>query len=272
MENDTLATHIIMSYEAGLAADYTDIGPIGEIGQDREYLGMSGAGRCQRQLGLSVTPQVDRKPDSIETKAIFKDGYLFEADTVARLRAGGLEIEDQQQEMVHDEFPEIKGHHDGLIRIEGEWVLLEIKSMRSYPQAKVLGTRGRGKNAINENVVGQRAGGFTLASGVIEETNQPYWAQVQVYLRSLDLRRAAMVCRFKETGQIAVEIIERNDAAADGYLAKLANIMNHVQEGMVLPADHHPGVDWQCNYCDYLDVCDGSNRGLLTIEQFLEVK
>jgi hypothetical protein len=280
LHHNELERYILSCYEKGLLNDYTEIGSLGTLSGSRGYLGMSEAGHCRRQISLRLSPV---KPASLKIaqRAIFKDGYLFEADTMVRLTSGGASFMFAQEEINHPSFNNIRGHTDGRMSYaEGE-VLIEIKSMRGFPQQKLLGKTGRGKTALCTNVELEVDGGWVLRNSTTRQVQLAYYAQVQTYAYALKLKgqpvdEIAIIYRMKEDGRIAVERIRFDPQDAYHFWEKLESARFHSTQERMDDTDYTPGRDYNCNYCDFREPCEAVGPGVhfwhKLPEQFLEVE
>ena len=269
--------HVLECYESGLRNGYADLSAsIGNAGDVRDYLGLSQAGACRRKVSFGLSP-VPRPPISASTMAIFKDGYLLEADTLTRLICGGCALHSTGTPIHPPEIPEIRGHRDTMMHLDqpggdGDEFLVEVKSMRGFPQQKLLGKKGRGENAIYGNVSVEHAAGWVLESHVTKKTNPDYYAQVQAYLYGMsfgteETDAALIIYRMKEDGRIAVERISMDRGYGRELWSRMEGIWSAHESETLEGRDYEPAVDWQCKYCDYTGDCQGLAAGAVGYDQ-----
>lgn len=195
---------------------------------------------------------------TVAQRAIFKDGFLFEADTLTRLEAGGVWIINVGRTVRHPDLEIIQGHIDAEITHPptGKAYIVEIKSMRGYPQQKTLG----GKK--HNHVAREHVGGWVLKAGTTRAVQPEYWAQVQCYMWASRAEEGVgdgciMIYRMKEDGRIAVEYIEYDAERAREMLARVECVAGSHAEAMLPSCEYDPNSekDWQCGYCAYRETC-----------------
>lgn len=101
-------------------ADFAAHGP----SERREYLGMSGIGRCPREQYWNV---VDGQMPDVQRDRYGSRGYLFERDAKIRLERIGLYAPNSERLVVADFDKRFKGHTDGETP---RGLLLELKSTK----------------------------------------------------------------------------------------------------------------------------------------------
>lgn len=263
MSENAELTHVLDCYQRGLAYGYGRLAfDINRNGHKRPYIGLSQAGRCRRQTYYAVHPDVPAPELTTGQRAIYTDGYLFEADTLTRLDTGGAVLVNPGTRVSHPQYPgDIYGHIDAqILGTDNKFRTLEIKSMRGFPQAKTLGAKGRGDKKTFDNVVREHPAGWILRAGATKDVQPEYYAQVQAYLWAspeYDARKfgAIIVYRMKEDGRIAVESIEYDDELARGAVKRLENVREALRSNDLPGRDHSPASDWQCGYCDFAEMC-----------------
>jgi hypothetical protein len=109
-------------------------------------------------------------------------GYVWEAE--AKLRLGVLFRAGSERELVAGFDARYRGHADGEVLVDGEVMLLEIKSLPDFVFAQLV-----------------RDGGISKRN---------FW-QVQAYLRHGNYRRGVLRFICREDGRTRNVVIERND-------------------------------------------------------------
>jgi hypothetical protein len=146
--------------------------------EDRHYLGMSAIGKCARFLYGEMVH--GREVPSEKSKRYFHEGYLHERDVIERLAKVGIEVKNHNRELVAPFDDRLRGHIDG--EIEGD--LLEIKSLDDERFYRVMDS-GR---PFEEHV-----------------------DQVQMYMRYGGYERALLVYKCRNTGDVLVKGITRDE-------------------------------------------------------------
>ena len=169
---------------------------------------------------------------------LFETGNLEERRVISDLRSAGVEILSKdpstggQWEIV-DCKGHMKGHADGaahgVLESPATWHLFECKSMsEKYYNAMV-------KHGC-------------------EKSKPVYWAQCQLYMGGLGLKRALFVCVNKNTDAIYIERIK--------YSAKEYKALIEKANGIIFsdtpPARISDKPDYfKCRYCDMSEICHG---------------
>ena len=175
----------------------------------RDYVGLSQVGRC---LGCSSERRINgHEPSEAEALRCF-EGYLAERDVLARIESAGLTVSDTGREVA---VGELRGHLDGLVEIDGERLLLEVKSLGNVYQFLQIETTNRVHPAI--------------------------YLQVQAYLEALRgerINRAIIVFKCRETGAIGECLIAHSQRGALRAIERGTQLLAALEENVPLP--HEP--------------------------------
>jgi len=172
--------------------------------ESRDYLGMSAIGQCPRRL---YTEQVRGKPWNVQGHFYCYLGYLFERDMLARLKSLDPGAIGSPQEF-SDFGGRFQGHSDGSWRGD----LLEIKSTTTEK----------------------------LPEGRMRIPKVHYW-QVQTYMHYGHFNRAIVIYIARDTGQLRVIEIRRNEQIGELARLKAASILEAVDLGSP--------PDCECGWC-----------------------
>ena len=250
----------------------------------RNYVGMSSAGGCQRQAAFAALPEVEGEPYDSTTLVAFRSGHLLEADSREALRAGGLYIESAGREFGVNG---VYGHIDGLCFLrwdqfeagppyEGERILFEHKTLRSYPFRKMLGQKGFKRDAEAVRADYSYDGGHLLIPGTLRQESPHNEAQMQCYMHAIRLSklaidRAIYFGRGVEQGEVCVEIVRFHEETAVAEMTILEEAVSLKASGQIPPRSFDPHGDaWNCRYCSYRTLCIEAGDGVLAIDRFLE--
>jgi hypothetical protein len=168
----------------------------------RNYLGMSRIGKCPRTLYDELVH--GRRPPSERSKRYCHEGYLHEHDIVERLARVGVPVMNRNRELVAPFDDRFRGHIDG--EVEGD--LLEVKSVNDEKFCRVMD------------------------AGALPE----HMDQVQTYLRYGGYERALLVYKCRNTGEVAVVEVARDEKRGAELEAKARAILAAVDGKGELPA------------------------------------
>lgn len=202
----------------------------GEIAQQtRPYLGMSMLGHsCARYLWYtfrwcyteSHTPRKLR---------LFNRGHREEPAMIEQLQKIGIRIWGQQEEMITG-HGHIKGHCDGIcdrvIEAPKAHHLLEFKTVND------AGMKSMRKNGIK------------MHSAV-------YYAQVQMYMKHLNLTRCLFMAVNKNDDSYYIERIKYNENIATNIEKRAENII--LSEGP--PKKEFDSTWYECKWCSARGIC-----------------
>ena len=167
--------------------------PSGLLAVDR----MSQSGKCVRKRwadvrGIPIDHGCSLRP---ETLAIFRLGHVIEKEVVELLTLAGYEVTDTQRVVGVDRWI---GHIDGIIRIGGRLLLLEIKSAKAkkFEELEQIGDYSR--------------------------WNSAYAAQIQAYLGALpdEISGALVVVYNKDNSELYTEYVAENRFAFEDLKAE----------------------------------------------------
>jgi len=202
-----------------------------EAQEPRFYMGASMMGHeCDRKVwldyrgfkGESSNPyKKDDHPGRVF--AIFQAGHDIEEMLIKAL---GDIVEDEQ---VPVSLPPIKGHADGVLRIDGKRELLEIKSANKR-RFKLFKEKG------------------------VEETEPKYFVQMQVYMHLLLLHQGRFLVMCKDDSEIHVETVAYNRAKAQRAIERGMALAHSGEPDKIDSSGSHP----LCTFCEYRRYCHAS--------------
>ena len=196
----------------------------------RFYMGASMVGHsCDRYVwmnyrgfkGDSENPFQQGEDHPGRVFGIFQMGHDIEAVIVDALKDRGI-LEDTQTLIKEDV---VRGHADGVLRIDGERVLLEIKSANK-----------RRFDLFKKNGV--------------EKTNIQYFVQMHIYMHFLLIQKAVFLVVSKDSFHIHEEEVP--------YNRKIA--VDAVERARRLSTSKEPDAGFdkdapECVFCDYRKYC-----------------
>lgn len=209
----------------------------------RLHLGASLIGaECHRDLWYSF--RWTRNPSFPgRILRLFERGQRDEEWIVEELRALGMYVQDRDIEEPPDEngvhpqyrFERFGGHFGGgcdgvvlgVLEAPKTWHLLEVKTSNAR-RFKELQNKG------------------------VRESNPKHYAQMQVYMHGLKLRRALYVCVNKDTDDIYTERVQYDKSHAESF-ERIAGMVIRSAEPL-LKISEDPSW-YQCKWCDHAPVC-----------------
>tara|TARA_A100001201_G_C4077001_1_gene197652 strand:+ start:81 stop:1166 length:1086 start_codon:yes stop_codon:yes gene_type:complete len=207
---------------------------------NRPHLGCSIIGRsCERQIWYvwrwAKIPDHDGR-----LLRIFRRGDQEEPNVEADLKRIGIDVmtEDPRsgkQFGVKDMGNHLRGSLDGLIRNipndEKEWYVLEIKTSGSKFFTK-------------------------LVKELVKKAKPEHYAQMQLYMRLTNIKKALYIAVNKDTDKIHSEFIDYNKDEAEEYYQKSKRIF----ESKEAPPKISEHSSWfECKMCDHREHCHGEN-------------
>lgn len=201
----------------------------------RKYLGASSLGNpCDRAIWYGYTGA----PSEIESKILmtFEIGKQLEKMLMEMIDAFPANVVAYRPNAVnnylkvtHPEVPELQGHLDALINIDGVKYVLEIKTANSASFAKV-------------RQVGVR------------QWRPQYYEQIQLYLGMCSINSAIMLVINKDSSELYEEVIEFNEAHYRLLVEKAKMILYHQEP----PAKINKSPSFYvCKMCSYRKHCHG---------------
>lgn len=196
----------------------------------RQYIGASIIGNsCQAYLSLSMRG-FPNDPPPARLKRIFRDGHRIEEQVVSDLKRAGIEVMEVDPNTGRQWQVKLYGGHvamhaDGKITLDGESLLLEIKSMN---QSKFTALKNKG----------------------VKVSHPIYFDQVQFMLGHFGMLRGKLVAYCKNTSEYHDEEIEF-DPFRFSYLCLRAE---QVLQGESRRISSTPAF-WECKSCFKRTAC-----------------
>lgn len=205
----------------------------------RGYLGASIIGKeCERELWLYFRWATEPEKFDGRMLRLFQTGHREEARMVDDLRRAGVEVWDVdprtgKQFSISNLGGHFKGHLDG--------VALGILEAPKTPHVLELKTHNTKS--------------FTaLRNQGVRKAKPEHYAQMQIYMHHMDLKRAFYLAHNKDTDELYAERIEYDAVAAIGYLARAERIITDERPPARLHGDPEK---WPCMFCSQRWTCHG---------------
>ena len=189
---------------------------------------------CERRMVYERTHGAQKQPHSPRLQGIFDLGRLFEGYAVAELAAAGIPLLEREVSFIWHEL-QLSGHIDGTIEVDGERILVDVKSMSPHVFAAVH-----------------------TAADLRSSTKRPwllkYTAQLALYMLMKGKgERSAIIAVNKATGEFKVIPYELDWDEADALVKKLERVNAHVA-ARTLPEQADP-ADGHCEGCPFAHIC-----------------
>lgn len=190
----------------------------------------SDAGRCLRALVYQWRGEKPDRPDGRKF-FIFSDGQLHHQAIVKQLEEAGVEVT-MKEAPIHDLERNLSGKLDALIRLDGKYYVLEVKSVNRYSFDEILRDGPRDDHILQL---------------------QLYLYYVQ-NLYKIDTKQGWILYKNKDTSLFYDYLIDYNESYVQVFFNQLKTIEEYVSKG-ILPDRPYERTDWHCQYCDYENTC-----------------
>lgn len=198
---------------------------------ERQYLGCSSLGdECAAKVAYLYSHAAESTFDGRMLR-LFQTGHLEEERFAQDLRSIGFEVVTDRagkQIEVSDDSGHLKGHIDGLVNINGDWLLLEMKT-HSQKSFDLLTSKG-------------------LAASKPEHVGQ-----MQLYMGFLGISCGGLyMAKNKNTDELHFEFVKFSVAHYERLLARGKSIIAS-EEQVKSPS-------YKCNWCPAKAVCGPKGR------------
>lgn len=156
----------------------------------RHYIGASLVGRpCNREIWYQYHGYISHKPTS-QMQKTFDVGKKLEELILDYIELAEIELirpdEENHYLSIFDESVEVfQGHMDGMIRVNGEWIVLEIKTAKNS-SFEVFKNKG------------------------LKVWSEQYYSQVQSYMGMGKYNKAVLICINKDNSELHCEWVDFN--------------------------------------------------------------
>ena len=203
--------------------------------QSRPYLGGSQIGEsCDRKLWYSFRWSFDIN-FSGQMKRLFETGHLAEPRLIKELRSIGITVYDFDAQGKQYGFSLIEDHFRGHI----DAVIVGIQEAPKTPHLAEFKTHN------------QKSFTVLLKKGV-QESKPIHYAQMQIYMGALELKRAFYLAVNKNTDELYQERIEFDKKMYEAILLKAKRIIYAATP----PEKINENPAWyECKLCDFSKIC-----------------
>lgn len=204
----------------------------GRTEKPRRYIGASSVGNpCTAYLEYSLRGFPDVTPDP-SLQRIFEDGHRIEARVVADLKLAKFHVMEIDsltgKQWTYNLYGgHFSGHGDGIIEIDDEAHVLEIKSMNDAKH-KLFASKG------------------------VKISHPMYYAQLQAMMGLSGMKKALFIAYNKNNSQYHAEVVSFDDFYYSALIVKVEHVLNDGGEKL-----SHDMTDWRCKSCFKRGACWG---------------
>ncbi|MFA5794180.1 MAG: CRISPR-associated protein Cas4 [Candidatus Brocadiia bacterium] len=162
---------------------------------------------------------------------IFADGDMHHKAIVQQLSDAGVEVT-MREAPLRDPKLNISGKLDALIKLDGRYYVLEIKSINRWGFEEVIRDGPKEEHVIQL---------------------QLYLYFVQNIFR-IEAKSGILLYKNKDTSSFYDFDIPFDERVVNDFLDRLKQVESYIANN-TLPDRPYPRTDWHCNYCDYREVC-----------------
>lgn len=196
----------------------------------RSYIGASIVGnQCTAFLAFSLRgfPESSVPPN---VRRIFAIGHKIEAMVIDDLKKAGLLVQERDPLTGKQWEWNLKGGHvsshgDGIVELDGEAMLLEVKSMNDASWTK-----------------------FQMSG--VRVSHRHYYDQMQFMMGKSGIKRSLFISYNKNNSKYHVEIVEADKLEFHGLMANVHLALEG--HGAKIASDF---TDWRCRGCFKRDAC-----------------
>jgi hypothetical protein len=167
---------------------------------------------------------------------LFDRGRREEEDVIRLLRGAGFEVHTPEEgNEVDFQFKDCEGHFagtmDGVILLDGEWAVLEIKTyaLERFTKLKRVG---------------------------VQDNDPKYWSQLHTYCGEMKLNKFMFFARCKDNDDIFIQLGQLDRLHFEVCLSKAETVINAPYTNPPEKISHDP-TTFQCRYCPHSKICHG---------------
>lgn len=204
---------------------------ISHVEEDRDYIGASSIGHaCARAIWYAFKG-AERRPLTAKQIRTFSIGRRLEELLKEQIKLLGVPLMDGLKitSCYDEDVTVFKGNVDGILQIEGQHVILEIKTAKDS-SFKLFVSRG------------------------LRKWRPEYYSQVQAYMGMKNIKTAYVLAINKDTSELHDEYVKFDDLFYHELRAKAK---------MIAEAENPPErinkspLFYICSMCNYKEICHG---------------
>jgi len=206
--------------------------------EDREqhHFYITDAGKCPRTIFFKFK-NVPREQIEPRVLRMFDHGDYIQMQILSNLFSLGIvrasEVKIPPQEL-------ISGRADAVITLNNELYVVDFKSMNSM---------------VFKN---------------LEQPKEDNVNQIQLYLHFFKIPKGILLYINKDTLELKEFLVEYDPATARQLLKDLADLKIKIDSNIVPGRIPSYPEDWQCQYCQFKEICQMAGEGEINWEKFKE--
>lgn len=190
----------------------------------------SDAGVCIRAL-VYRWRGVEGMKHEARTFFIFEDGHLHHRSIRQLLRQAGVECV-MEETPINDPKMRLAGKLDAVVRLEGKYYVLEIKSVNRFTFDEIIHQGPREEHVLQLNL---------------------YLYYVQNLFR-IPTSSGILLYKCKDTSRFWEFPIPYDEKEVNNFFTLMRSIEDYLAKN-ILPERPYKITDWQCQYCNYRQIC-----------------
>jgi CRISPR-associated protein Cas4 len=190
----------------------------------------SDAGVCIRAL-VYRWRGVEGIKRQARTFFIFEDGNLHHRSIRELLRQAGVEFV-MEETPINDPKMRLSGKLDAVVRLDGKYYVLEIKSVNRFTFDEIMHQGPREEHALQLNL---------------------YLYYVQNLFR-ISTNTGILLYKCKDTSRFWEFPIPFDEKVVNNFFVLMHSVDDYLAKN-IIPDRPYKITDWQCQYCDYRQVC-----------------
>lgn len=206
-------------------------------GRERTHFYITDAGKCPRSVWFAFK-KFPKKERDARVMRIFEHGDYTHMRIMSALFSIGavkaIEVA-LQNELLH-------GRADGIVTVNNEPYVLELKSINSF--------------------------GFKK----LEQPKKEHVKQLMLYLHYFNIQKGIFLYENKDNQDLKEYMIEYDKQTAEQLISEMQTL-KHFIENNILPPMPLGLEEWECQYCDYSEECRkrmNESRGIVTVKESAE--
>lgn len=199
---------------------------------------ISEAGKCARGIFLKFK-NAPRKDLEANMLRLFDHGeHMHRLIMKPLLSTRDIHVVASEVDIPPQEI--VRGRADAVLSDGKELFVLDIKSMNSMVFRK------------------------------LQEPKEENVQQVQLYLHFFKIKKGMLLYVDKDRLELKEFIVDYDPTVAEALLADLSKLKGQIEKNIVPPRIETYPTNWQCQYCQYKEVCRLTNGEEMSWEQLKE--
>lgn len=207
-----------------------------ETDREQHHFYITDAGKCPRAIFFKFK-NVPREKMSPEVLRMFDHGDYIQMQILSALFSLGIVRASEVKIPPHEL---VSGRADAIVTLNNELYVVDFKSMNS------------------------------LVFRNLEAPKEENVNQIQLYLHFFKIPRGILLYINKDTLELKEFLVHYDSALAKKLLDGLAILKEKINSNTIPARIPTFPQDWQCQYCQFLEICKMAGKGELSWELFKE--